>query len=175
VEGARVFAYRVNDPERYGVIEFDEQHRALSLEEKPRLPRSTWAVTGLYFYDGQVIEIAKGLKPSARGELEITDINTAYLAQGQLTAVPLGRGVAWLDMGTPDSLLSASQFVQTIEQRQGLKIACVEEVALLKQFIGLGQFAQLAESCGASDYGRYLKRVLQEQSGNEHGSAVRAA
>jgi glucose-1-phosphate thymidylyltransferase len=178
-EGARVFAYRVNDPERYGVVEFDERYRALHLEEKPKQPRSNWAVTGLYFYDGEVSEIARNLKPSARGELEITDVNKAYLESGKLSVVPLGRGVAWLDMGTPDSLLSASQFVQTLEQRQGLKIACLEEVALTRGFIGLTEFERLTASCGSSEYGRYLKRVLQEHlgttSGSERISGIRAA
>jgi glucose-1-phosphate thymidylyltransferase len=168
-QGARVFAYCVQDPERYGVVEFDANGRAITLEEKPRQPRSNWAVTGLYFYDGQVAEIARMLRPSSRGELEITDVNRAYLGNGELTVIPLGRGIAWLDMGTPDSLLSASLFVQTLEQRQGLKIACLEEVALVKQFIGLPQFAQLAESCSSSDYGRYLKRVLREHLAVQEG------
>ncbi len=160
--GARVFAYHVHDPQRFGVVEFDEKHRAVSLEEKPKQPRSNWAVTGLYFYDGRVVGIAKTQKPSARGELEITDVNRAYLDAGQLTVIPLGRGVAWLDTGTQDSLLASSLFVQTLEQRQGLKIACIEEVALLKGFIDPAQFERLAASCGQSDYGRYLGRVLQE-------------
>ena len=161
-EGARVFAYHVQDPERYGVVEFDSEYRALSIEEKPKQPRSNWAVTGLYFYDAQVVEIARSLKPSARGELEITDVNKAYLRRRQLTVTPLGRGIAWLDTGTHDSLLSASQFVQTLELRQGLKIACLEEIALLKGFIGPGQFLQLQTQYGSSPYGEYLKRVLGE-------------
>ncbi|HXG10192.1 MAG TPA: glucose-1-phosphate thymidylyltransferase RfbA [Gemmataceae bacterium] len=161
-EGARIFAYHVNDPERFGVVEFDQNFRALSLEEKPKRPRSNWAVTGLYFYDAQVVEIAKTLKPSARGELEITDINLHYLRAGRLTVTPLGRGVAWLDTGTFDSLLSSSLFVQTLEQRQGLKIACLEEIALFKGFIDLTQLERLTEACGNSDYGQYLRRVLQE-------------
>jgi glucose-1-phosphate thymidylyltransferase len=161
-EGARIFAYHVNDPERFGVVEFDQNFRALSLEEKPKRPRSNWAVTGLYFYDAQVVEIAKTLKPSARGELEITDINLHYLRAGRLTVTPLGRGVAWLDTGTFDSLLSSSLFVQTLEQRQGLKIACLEEIALFKGFIDLAQLERLTEACGNSDYGQYLRRVLQE-------------
>src|SRR5207245_566556 len=132
------------DPERFGVVEFDRDFRAVSLEEKPRKPRSNWAVTGLYFYDGQVVEVARGLKPSPRGELEITDVNLHYLRQGRLTVTPLGRGVAWLDAGTFDSLLSSSLFVQTLEQRQGQKIACLEEVALLKGFIDAAQFERLA-------------------------------
>lgn len=160
--GARVFAYHVTDPERFGVVEFDRQFRALSLEEKPPKPRSNWAVTGLYFYDGRVVEIAKGLKPSARGELEITDVNLQYLREGTLTVSPLGRGVAWLDAGTFDSLLSSSQFVQTLEQRQGLKIACIEEIALAKRFIDLDQFAALVAGCEKTEYGQYLTRVLKE-------------
>jgi glucose-1-phosphate thymidylyltransferase len=167
--GARVFAYHVQDPERFGVVEFDKHYRALSLEEKPKQPRSNWAVTGLYFYDGKVVDIAKGLKPSARGELEITDVNLSYLRAGQLTVTPLGRGVAWLDTGTADALLSSSQFVQTLEQRQGLKIACIEEIALNKGFIDTKQFEQLAAACGKSDYGRYLSRVLQEYQSMKDG------
>jgi glucose-1-phosphate thymidylyltransferase len=134
-EGARVFAYRVHDPERYGVVEFDRDYRALSLEEKPKRPRSHWAVTGLYFYDARVVDVAGRLRPSPRGELEITDVNREYLQGGRLSVVPLGRGVAWLDTGTYDSLLAASLFVQTLEQRQGLKIACIEVIALIKGFI----------------------------------------
>jgi glucose-1-phosphate thymidylyltransferase len=144
-KGARVFAYHVLDPERFGVVEFDKSLRALSLEEKPKKPRSNWAVTGLYFYDASVVEVTKRLKPSPRGELEITDVNLQYLAAGQLAVTPLGRGVAWLDAGTFESLLSSSLFVQTLEQRQGLKIACIEEIALSKDFIDAGQFEQLAE------------------------------
>lgn len=158
--GARVFAYQVQDPERFGVVEFDRNLRALSLEEKPRQPKSNWAVTGLYFYDANVTEVAKGLKPSARGELEITDVNLHYLRKGTLTVTPLGRGVAWLDAGTPDSLLSSSQFVQTLELRQGLKIACLEEIALSKGFIDEAQMARLADTCPSKDYGAYLRRVL---------------
>jgi glucose-1-phosphate thymidylyltransferase len=161
-DGARVFAYHVHDPERYGVVEFDRDYRALSLEEKPKQPRSNWAVTGLYFYDGTVVEKARRLSPSPRGELEITDVNTAYLRAGQLTVTPLGRGVAWLDTGTHDSLLAASLFVQTLEQRQGLKIACLEEIALLKGFIDRPQFERLAEAYGTSEYGQYLHRTLAE-------------
>jgi glucose-1-phosphate thymidylyltransferase len=160
--GARVFAYRVQDPERFGVVEFDKTYRALSIEEKPKKPRSSWAVTGLYFYDGQVVEIAKNMKPSARGELEITDVNQHYLQANQLTVTPLGRGVAWLDTGTHDSLLASSLFVQTLEQRQGLKIACIEEIALLKGFIDANQFAKLLAACEKTDYGQYLQRVFRE-------------
>ncbi len=162
--GARVFAYHVEDPQRYGVVEFGPDRRAISIEEKPKHPRSSWAVTGLYFYDGRVVEIARGLTPSPRGELEITDVNRAYLARGELSVVPFGRGIAWLDMGTHDSLLAASHFVQTLEHRQGLKIACVEEIAFVKGFIDAGQLERLADGYGASDYGKYLKRVLREHA-----------
>jgi glucose-1-phosphate thymidylyltransferase len=161
-EGARVFAYHVQDPRRYGVVEFDGTNRAISVVEKPQHPRSNWAVTGLYFYDGSVVDIAKRLRPSPRGELEITDVNRAYLEAGRLSVTPLGRGVAWLDMGTPDSLLAASLFVQTLEQRQGLKIACIEEIAFSRGFIRAEQFARLAEAAGPGDYGHYLRRVLRE-------------
>src|SRR5882672_6783519 len=138
-DGATVFAYQVKDPERYGVVEFAKDGKALSIEEKPKQPKSNWAVTGLYFYDASVVEVARNLKPSARGELEITDVNRAYLAKGQLTVQPMGRGIAWLDTGTYDSLLSSSVFVQTLEERQGLKIGCIEEIALAKKFINTGQ------------------------------------
>jgi glucose-1-phosphate thymidylyltransferase len=161
-EGARVFAYQVRDPGRFGVVEFDGAGRAVCLEEKPARPRSNWAVTGLYFYDGRAVELAKRLRPSARGELEITDLNRAYLEEGQLTVTPLGRGVAWLDVGTPDALLVASLFVQTLEQRQGLKVACLEEVALAKGLIGPEQFERLAEAHETGEYGQYLRRVLEE-------------
>lgn len=162
-QGARIFAYHVQDPERYGVVEFDAHFRALHLEEKPTQPRSCWAVTGLYFYDAEVVAIARSLRPSARGELEITEVNRCYLQQGRLTVIPLGRGIAWLDAGTADALLAAALFVQTLEQRQGLKIACLEEIALLKGFIDREQFARLAQACAGTDYGRYLQRVLQER------------
>ncbi|MBY0228134.1 MAG: glucose-1-phosphate thymidylyltransferase RfbA [Gemmataceae bacterium] len=164
-DGAQVFAYQVKDPERYGVVEFDRGMRALSIEEKPKQPRSPWAVTGLYFYDGGVCDIARGLKPSARGELEITDVNRAYLEQGRLGVTALGRGVAWMDMGTPESLLSASLFVQTLEDRTGLKIACIEEVALSMGFVSNQRFERLVSAAGSSEYGRYLKRVLLEHRG----------
>ncbi len=162
--GARVFAYHVTDPERFGVVEFDQNFRALSIEEKPKAPRSNWAVTGLYFYDKEIVPIARAQKPSSRGELEITDVNREYLRRGTLEVCPLGRGVAWLDMGTPDALLSASQFVQTLEHRQGLKIACLEEIALHQGYINAEQLARLAEPYGKSDYGRYLQRLLLEQA-----------
>jgi glucose-1-phosphate thymidylyltransferase len=161
-KGARIFAYHVNDPERYGVVEFGKSFRALSIEEKPKKPRSNWAVTGLYFYDNQVVKIARELKPSPRGELEITDVNRAYLQTGQLTVIPVGRGVAWLDTGTHDSLLTASTFVQTLEHRTGLKIACLEEIAFLQGFIDVDQLTRLAEAYGSSLYGQYLQRALRE-------------
>lgn len=154
--GAEVYAYHVQDPERYGVVEFDGQGRALSIEEKPKAPKSPWAVTGLYFYDNNVVSIAKSLKPSARGELEITDVNKTYLQNGKLTVRPFGRGVAWLDSGTFDSLITASQFVQTIEQRTGLMVGCPEEVAFAKGFIDEKKLRQLGEKYGKSEYGKYL-------------------
>ncbi|MEA3079283.1 MAG: glucose-phosphate thymidylyltransferase [Sphingomonadales bacterium] len=160
--GATVFAYHVSDPERYGVVEFDKQMRAVSIEEKPKAPRSNWAVTGLYFYDHQVVDFAAGLKPSARGELEITDVNRAYLERGQLQVQCMGRGIAWLDTGTYDSLLSSSVFVQTLEERQGLKVACIEEIAFAKKFIDAAQLRRLADQAGKSEYGAYLLRVLKD-------------
>lgn len=159
-KGATVFAYHVHDPERYGVVEFDAQAKALSIEEKPKQPKSNWAVTGLYYYDGSVVERAKKLKPSPRGELEITDLNKSYLADGSLTVEKLGRGVAWLDTGTHESLISSSQFVQTIEARQGLKIACIEEIAHFKGFINRQQLERVVESYPNSSYTEYLKRLL---------------
>lgn len=169
-EGAKLFAYHVHDPERYGVVEFDSDGRALSLEEKPRAPRSSWAVTGLYFYDGTVVDIAANLTPSARGELEITDVNLAYLRRGQLSVARLGRGVAWLDSGTYDSLLAASQFVQTLELRQGLKVACIEEIAYAKGFIDEAQLLRLADQYKSSSYGAYLR-----QCANLYRGALRPA
>ena len=161
-KGSHVFAYKVKDPERYGVVEFDKQFKAISIEEKPKQPKSNWAVTGLYFYDADVVKIAQALKPSARGELEITDVNKAYLARGDLHIQPMGRGVAWLDTGTYDSLLSSSLFVQTLEERQGLKVACIEEIAFSKGFIDAAGLQKLCDKAGKSDYGNYLRRVLAE-------------
>jgi glucose-1-phosphate thymidylyltransferase len=161
--GATVFAYHVNDPERYGVVEFDQEMRALSIEEKPLAPRSNWAVTGLYFYDSQVVEIAAGLTPSARGEYEITDVNRAYLDRGQLSVEIMGRGYAWLDTGTPDSLIEAAEFVRTLEKRQGFKIACPEEIAFEQGFIDARQLETLAGSFGSSNYGKYLRGRLAGQ------------
>ena len=159
-DGATVFAYHVTDPERYGVVDFDDTMRALSIEEKPEAPRSNWAVTGLYFYDSDVVRIARDLKPSARGELEITDVNRAYLERGKLSVEIMGRGYAWLDTGTPQSLMEAAEFVRILEHRQGFKIACPEEVAFERGFIDAAELDRLAEKMRESDYGRYLRSVL---------------
>src|SRR5262245_6750339 len=162
--GATVFAYPVADPESYGVVEFDASGRAISIEEKPQAPRSRYAVTGLYFYDNQVLDIAAALKPSARGELEITDVNRVYLGRGQLEVVVMSRGYAWLDTGTHDSLLEASHFIETIERRQGLKIACVEEIAFRMGYISAAALEALAAPLGKSGYGQYLLQVLREKT-----------
>ncbi|KKX30721.1 glucose-1-phosphate thymidylyltransferase RfbA [Rhizobium sp. LC145] len=161
-EGATIFAYHVTDPERYGVVEFDRDMTAISIEEKPAHPKSSWAVTGLYFYDHQVVDIAADLKPSARGELEITDVNRTYLERGSLSVTLMGRGFAWLDTGTPDSLLEASDFVGTLERRQGLKIACPEEVAYRMGYIDAGGLELLATNLGKSAYGSYLAKILRD-------------
>jgi glucose-1-phosphate thymidylyltransferase len=161
--GATIFAYPVKDPERYGVVEFDADGRAIGLEEKPKAPKSRYAVTGLYFYDNRVVEIAKTLKPSARGELEITDVNRCYLDLGALEVVRMGRGNAWLDTGTHDALLEASHFIETIERRQGLKIACPEEIAFRMGYIGATELQALAKELGKSGYGQYLLRVLEDE------------
>ena len=162
-KGATVFAYPVKDPQRYGVVEFDARGKAVSLEEKPRQPKSRYAVVGLYFYDNRVLEVAAGLKPSARGELEITDVNRQYLAWGELEVLTMGRGFAWLDTGTHESLLEASQFIETIEKRQGLKIACPEEIAYRMGYIDAARLEALARSLAKSGYGEYLLRVLSEK------------
>jgi glucose-1-phosphate thymidylyltransferase len=161
--GARVFAYRVTDPERYGVVEFDEAGKALSLEEKPAKPKSRYAVTGLYFYDNDVISIAKSLKPSARGELEITDINRTYLERGELEVAVMGRGMAWLDTGTYDSLMEAAVFIQTIERRQGLMVACPEEIAFRYGYINASQLEEIGNSMKNNAYGAYLLQLLREK------------
>jgi len=161
--GATIFAYHVKDPERYGVVAFDEAGRATSIEEKPQQPKSDYAVTGLYFYDGRAAQFAAELKPSTRGELEITDLNRRYLEAGDLTVEVIGRGFAWLDTGTHTSLLEASQFIETIERRQGLKIACPEEIAFRQKWIDAAQFERLADELGKSEYGAYLRDVLRDE------------
>lgn len=161
--GSTVFAYHVQDPERYGVVEFDVQHRAVSIAEKPLRPKSNYAVTGLYFYDNQVCDIAASIQPSGRGELEITDVNRAYLARGELNVELMGRGMAWLDTGTHESLLEAGQFIATIEHRQGLKIACPEEIAFRKGYIDANQLERLAEPLKQTAYGKYLLRILDDK------------
>jgi glucose-1-phosphate thymidylyltransferase len=162
--GATVFGYQVRDPERYGVVELDATGRAISLEEKPKKPRSSLAVTGLYFYDNQVLDIAARLKPSARGELEITDVNRTYLERGQLHVEKLTRGIAWLDTGTHESLMQASNYIQAIEERQGLMVACLEEIAFRKGYITAAELTRLAKSMGSSMYGQYLLRILEQEA-----------
>lgn len=164
VRGASVFAYHVTDPERYGVVSFDEHRQALSIEEKPAKPKSNYAVTGLYFYDTQVCDIAASIKPSSRGELEITDVNAVYLKQGELNVEIMGRGYAWLDTGTHDSLLEASQFIATLEKRQGLKVACLEEIAYRNQWINDAQLEALATPMLKNGYGQYLLKLLREKA-----------
>jgi glucose-1-phosphate thymidylyltransferase len=161
--GATIFGYHVQNPSAYGVVEFDSQGKAISIVEKPQRPRSSYAVTGLYFYDNRVVDIASGIRPSARGELEITDVNSAYLKLGELTVERLGRGTAWLDTGTHESLLQASLFIETIEQRQGLKIACPEEIAYRMGYIDAAQVERLADPLGKTGYGQYLRRLIEEQ------------
>ncbi|HWP60807.1 MAG TPA: glucose-1-phosphate thymidylyltransferase RfbA [Candidatus Acidoferrales bacterium] len=163
--GATVFAYWVKDPERYGVVQFDSQGKPVGIEEKPRNPKSHYAVTGIYFYDHQVVDIAAGLRPSARGELEITDVNLAYLAKGQLNVQKLGRGIAWLDTGTYESLLQASNYIEAIEQRQGLKVACLEEIAYRMGYITASQLEELAYALSKNGYGQYLLDILAEDQG----------
>lgn len=165
-EGALIYGYHVQDPERYGVVEFDSKYRVLSLEEKPAVPKSRWAVTGLYFYDSTVVERARSLKPSARGELEITDLNRLYLQEQKLQVQLMGRGIAWLDSGTHDSLLEASLFIQTIEKRQGLKVACLEEIAYAKGFIDHSQLENLVRKMPKSTYSSYVESLLQKEPGS---------
>ncbi|MDO9609302.1 MAG: glucose-1-phosphate thymidylyltransferase RfbA [Brevundimonas sp.] len=161
--GATVFAYHVNDPERYGVVEFDDRMKALSIEEKPAEPKSPWAVTGLYFYDSDVLDIAANLSPSPRGELEITDVNREYLRRGKLSVEIMGRGFAWLDTGTPDSLMEAGEFVRTLEKRQGFKVACPEEIAFEQGFIGEADMETIVVALGKSQYGQYLRKLLAQK------------
>lgn len=161
-EGATVFGYHVNDPERFGVVEFDDQMHALSIEEKPKYPKSNYAITGLYFYDNNVVNIAKGIKPSARGELEITDVNSEYLREGKLDVKLMGRGYAWLDTGTHDSMLEASNFIATIERRQNLKVACLEEIAYRMGYISADKLVELAQPLKKNDYGQYMLRLAEQ-------------
>jgi glucose-1-phosphate thymidylyltransferase len=167
--GATVFAYHVRDPERYGVVEIDRAGRAVALEEKPQRPRSSWAVTGLYFYDNRVLEIAANLAPSARGELEITDVNRAYLERGELAVQRLGRGIAWLDTGTHESLLQAAEFIAAVERRQGLKVACLEEIAFRLGWLPAERVLQLADGLGRTEYADYLRRVVEEVAEERRG------
>ncbi len=169
--GASVFGYRVADPERFGVVDFDDQGRALSIEEKPRQPKSHWAVTGLYFYDHRVVDIAADVRPSARGELEITDVNRAYLERGHLHVARMGRGMAWLDSGTPDSLIEASSYVRALENRQGERICCPEVIALENGWISADALSTLGRELGKSGYGQYLMRVAEEQTERATGAA----
>jgi glucose-1-phosphate thymidylyltransferase len=163
-QGGTVFGYMVRDPQRYGVVEFDPSGRAISIEEKPQLPRSPWAVTGLYFYDNDVVRIAQDLKPSARGELEITDVNRTYLAGNRLHVERLGRGIAWLDTGTHESLLQAAHFVQVVEERQALMLACIEEIAFRMGYIGVDDVARIAQTMRSNEYGQYLMRLVEQES-----------
>ena len=163
-DGATVFGYQVRDPERYGVVEFDAAGRAIGLEEKPAQPKSSYAVTGLYFYDNEVVDIARALKPSPRGELEITDVNREYLTRGQLRVERLGRGIAWLDTGTHESLVQASNFIQAVEERQGLMVGCLEEIAYRMHYIDADRLARLAGAMKGSTYGQYLLHVLEEEA-----------
>ena len=172
-QGARIFAYYVTDPRSYGVVEFDRELRVLSLEEKPAEPKSNYAVPGLYFYDGHVVEYARSLRPSPRGELEITDLNCVYMSLGQLQVRVLGRGTAWLDAGTPESLLEASEFVRTLEKRQGLKIGCPEEVAYRKGFIPLDQLRSLVPASGGSEYDGYLRTLVRDIEGGDEAISLR--
>lgn len=162
-KGAVIFAYQVKDPERFGIVEFDQNRKAISLEEKPEKPKSHYAIPGVYFYDGKVSEYAKSLKPSKRGEIEITDLNRIYLEQGQLDVMVLGRGVAWLDAGTPEALLQAANFIQAVQERQGFKISCPEEIAFRKQFIDKNQFREVINHCKNPDYKKYLEEVLVQE------------
>jgi glucose-1-phosphate thymidylyltransferase len=163
-EGAVIFAYPVRDPERYGVVEFDKQGQVISIEEKPKKPKSNYAVVGLYFYDNEVVSIAKAIKPSARGELEITEVNNQYLKRGRLNVKIMGRGFAWLDTGTHESMIDAAQFVKAIEDRQGLKVSCIEEIAYMKKYIGAEQLGAIAEPLRKSGYGEYLLKIIKQES-----------